>query len=225
MSVRLAVLVLVALPLAAAPTSAAECQVVSTGLTGDVEYATLCVLNERETGNDGTQRTTTESLVHGWHVVEVDPAFHILYVEADHGTYTYDDGEVRHEREFTNVRSGMFDGVRGVTGGGYHVGIQQRDQTLPEDEGSGCASTLGRSTCVNAGAWWTQQVVSVDGTGTSVGAAVYYRQVGEGDDCAEDVEVYASALVTFVPVTPGPGSCREQMPWLADHVDFSPVLP
>lgn len=139
----------------------------------------------------------------------------ITYAHVDQGTWTYDDGEIFHERESTHVGAGAWEGVRGVVGTGFHANVDQRDQTAPEDAGDACSSFVGQSTCVGAGGWFTVQGIA------SVGVGVYYQQTGTGDACQDRYELDVDAVVAFIPIVTEPGSCATQMPYLYDEISAS----
>lgn len=210
---------LVAFSFLAVPALAAEpdCTVFTVAELSDVNYTTVC--KETTVGwTDGTQTWSEDRFVHVAHAVEADPAFDYAHVWADQGTWVYDDGEVRQEREYTHVSAEAFEGVRGLAGGGFHVNLHQRDQTSVEDGEGACASHIGRSTCFGAGAWWTFQDVA------SVGGAVYYQQTYDADgNCSERFEVDVDVLVVFVPVPTPDQPCTTEMPWLYDEVPFREI--
>ena len=209
---------LLALTFASVPAAAdeAECTVVTTEAWPDVNFVTLCI-DGSHTYGDGTQEFHNDHLVHLSHAFEADPAFDYAYARADQGTWVYDDGEVRQEREYTHVGAGAFEGVRGLSGGGAHANLRQRDQSAVEDEGDACASHIGRSTCFGAGGWWTVQDVA------SAGVGVYYDQREADGQCSERAEVDVDAVVVFVPIVTEPGPCSVTLPWLYDEVPFRDV--
>jgi hypothetical protein len=211
-------LVLLALPFAALPASAA-CEVVTADQYPDINYTTVCLLDQGSYG-DPSQTFDHAYVAHVSHAVEADPAFDYVHANADQGAWSYDDGFSQQQRQWTDVGAGAFEGVRGVAGTGVQADLSQRDQTVPEDEGNACSSVVGRSTCAGASGWLTVQDVA------SVGAGAYYRQSGTGADCSESYEVDVDAVVTFVPVTAGPQSCTTELPFLYDAVPFRdlPVL-
>ena len=209
-------LVLIALPFAALPAGA--CTIATIEPYPDVNYTTVCANEHGETG-DGTQTTSTDYVAHVSHAVEADPAFDYAHADAQRGTWVYDDGETQQQRQSSDVGAGAWEGARGLVGTGAQADVAQRDQTVPEDEGSSCASVIGRSTCAGASGWFTVQDVA------SVGAGVYYQQVGSGADCQEAYEVDLDAALVFVPVTTGPGACATQMPWMYDAMGQVPGLP
>lgn len=211
-------LVLLALPFAAVPASAA-CEVTTLGQYPDINYTTICVLDEGTTFDDTTQRAEHDYLLHMSHAVEADPAFDYAYAGVERGTWTYDDGEVRHEREWVHVGSGAWEGVRGIAGGGYHANVDQRDQTAVEDGSGACSGVTGRSTCVGAGGWFTVQDVA------SVGVGFYSMQTGTAESCQDSYELDVDALIIFVPITTGPMSCAAQMPWLYDSEVWDAFAP
>lgn len=220
-------LVLVTIPFGALVASAEDpdCTVVTASAWPDMNFTTVCK-NTNHTYGDGTQESSNDHLAHVSHGVEVDPAFDYAYAHADQGTWTYDDGEnPRHEREYTHVGAGAFEGVRGLTGGGFHANVWQRDQTTIEDGEGACSGWIGRSTCVGAGGWWSVQGV------TSAGVGVYYQQTyDESGACTEQAEIDLSLLLVFVPIVTQPAPCTTEMPWLYDEVAFrdlppTPVLP
>jgi hypothetical protein len=215
----LAALLLLALPLAAVP-AAATCQVVSAEDYPDVNYTTLCLLDEGTQGDPGDSRDH-DYLAHASHAVEADPFFDVVYAHVDQSSWTHDDGETQHGRERTDVSAGAFEGVRGVAGTGFQAALDQRDQTAPEDESGGCSGFVGRSTCLGASGWLTVQDVA------SVGVGAYYQQSGTGADCRESFAVYVDAVVVFVPVTPDPQACTTELPYLYDEAPFRelPSLP
>ena len=215
----LAALLLLIASFAALP-AGATCQVLTVDEYGDVNYATLCLLDRDSQGGPGDERDR-DSLVHAGHAAEADPVFDVAYVHVDQHSWAYDDGETQHGRERTDVGAGAFEGVRGVAGTGFQAALDQRDQTVPEDEAGACSGTVGRSTCVGASGWLTVQEVA------SVGVGVYYQQGGTGQDCRESVAVYADAVVTFIPVTPESRPCAAELPSLYDAAPFRelPSLP
>lgn len=206
---------LLALTFASVPAAAdeAECTIVTTDAWPDINYTTIC-RGGSQTYGDGTQEFHNDHLLHVSHAAEADPAFDVVYARADQGTWVYDDGEVRQEREYTHVGAGAFEGVRGLTGGGFHANLRQRDQTTVEDEGDGCASHIGRSTCLGVGGWWTVQDVA------GVGVGVYWQQLDDDDGCREQAAVYATVLITTVPVIGPEGECSVDTPWLYDETPF-----
>ena len=215
----LAIVLLLAAPFAALP-AGATCQVATVEDYGDVNYVTVCLLHEGVQGEPGDQREQAY-LAHVAHAAEADPAFSVLYAHVDQSSWTYDDGETQHERERTDVSAGAFEGVRGVAGTGFQAALDQRHQTVPEDESGACSGAVGRSTCVGASGWLTAQDVA------SVGVGVYYQQAGMGADCREGFAVYVDAAVTFVPVAPGSQPCAAELPSLYDAAPFRerPALP
>jgi hypothetical protein len=214
----LAALVL-ALPFAALPASAA-CEVATLDEYPDINYTTVCLLDQGGFG-DGTQTFTHAYLLHVSHAVEADPAFNYAHMRSDQGTWTYDDGDVQQQREYTDVGAGEWAGARGLAGGGFQTDLAQRDQTAPEDGDGACSGIVGRSTCAGASGWFTVQEVA------SVGAGAYYQQSGSGASCQESYEVDVDAVVTFIPITTGPQACTTEAPWLYETVRFRdlPVLP
>lgn len=204
----------------AVPFASADCTVVSPSFWPDVNYTTVCALHEGSYG-DGTQTFEQQYVAHVSHAVEADPVFDYAYLRVDQGSWTYDDGEVFHEREVTHVGVGAFEGVRGVAGGGVHANLVQRAQTAGEDEGDACSSFVGESTCLGAGGWLTLQDVG------GVGAGVYYQQTGTGGSCEEKADVYVTAGIVFVPVVNDPQPCAMQMPSFYDEVPFGdlPLMP
>jgi hypothetical protein len=215
----LALTLLLAIPFLSVP-AAATCEVVSPEQSPDINYTTVCLLDEGSQG-EPPQESEHWYLAHVSHAVEADPFFDYAYVHADQGSWTYDDGETQHERERTDVSAGAFEGVRGVAGTGFQVALDQRDQTLPEDEAGACSGMVGRSTCLGASGWFTVQDVA------SVGVGVYYQQGGAGADCRESYAVYVSAAIVFVPVTPDSQPCATELPYLYDETPFRelPTLP
>lgn len=211
--------VLLALPFAALPASA-HCEVVSPEASPDINYTTVCVLDQGSVG-DPYQTFTHEYLVHVSHAVEAGPAFDYAHAEADQGSWTYDDGETHQERRGTDVGAGAFEGVRGVFGTGFQAALDQRDQTAPEDGDGACSGVVGRSTCVGASGWFTVQDVA------SVGVGVYSQQTGTGAGCQETQQIYVDAAVAFIPVVTEPRPCTAEMSFLYDEVPFRalPVLP
>ena len=215
----LAALLLLAAPFAALP-AGATCQVATVDDYGDVNYVTVCVLEHGGLGGPGDEREH-DYLAHVAHAAEADPFFSVLYAHVDQSSWTYDDGETQHDRERTDVSAGAFEGVRGVAGTGFQAALDQRDQTVPEDEAGACSGVVGPSTCLGASGWLTVQDVA------SVGVGVYYQQAGTGQDCRESYAVYVDAVVTFVPVTPDAQPCAMELPVLYDAVPFRdlPGLP
>lgn len=213
----LVALILVAIPFVL-PVASAECTVVSPGLTGDIDYVTTCVLTEGSYG-DGTQTYDYDYLAHVSQAEEVDPAFVYSYVRTDQTTWTYDDGEIQQERFTTHIGSGMFAGVRGLAGGGYHANLIQRDQTSSEDGDGACSGIVGPSTCVGAGAWFTVQDVG------GVGVGVYHTQYGIADECREWNQVGVTAGIVYVPVDTGERACLAEYPELRYLVPFDELMP
>lgn len=210
-------LLLAALTFGALNASAA-CEVVTVPVYWDVNYATVCALHEYGFG-DGTQEFAYDYVLHARHAAEADPVFTFWEAQVARGTWSYDDGEVSLQREWVQVGSGLFVGARGLVGGGYHLYLDQRDQTAGEDAAGYCSSVIGRSTCFGAGAWLTVQPL------TSVGAAAYYHQVGEGPGCTEQYEVDLDVLGTYIPTTTEEKACELQMPWLYDAPLWDAVAP
>lgn len=212
-------LVLVALSFLAVP-AGASCQVVTSDAWPDVNYTTICVLDQGGFG-DGTQTFTHAYVLHASHAVEADPVFDYAHAHVDQRAWTYDDGETRHERRVTDVSVGAFEGVRGVAGTGAQADLDQRDQTAPEDESGACSGIVGRSTCVGASGWLTAQDVA------RVGVGVYWQQAGAGADCRESYAAYVDAAVIFVPVEVVPDACLREAPFLYDEARFRdmPALP
>lgn len=205
--------------LAAAP-AGATCQVVTVEQWPDVNYTTVCVLDQGEFG-DGTQTFTHAYVLHASHAVEADPFFDYAHAHVDQREWTYDDGETRHERRVTDVSVGAFEGVRGVAGTGAQADLDQREQTAPEDESGACSGVVGRSTCLGASGWLTAQEVA------SVGVGVYWQQAGTGADCRESYAAYVDAAVVFVPIEVTPDACLWEAPFLHDEARFRelPALP
>lgn len=204
---------LIAASLLAVP-AGATCQVVTLDGYPDTNYTTVCVLDQGSFG-DGTQEFTHAYVLHASHAVEADPVFDDAHVFVDQNEWTYDDGETQQSRQGTNVGAGAFEGARGIVGTGAQADVDQRDQTAPEGEGGGaCSGIVGRSTCAGASAWLTAQDVA------SVGAGVYWQQSGTGAECSESVAVYVDAAVIFVPITPSPGACTTELPFLYDAAPF-----
>lgn len=208
----LALTILLALPLVSLPASA-TCEVVSPEQSPDINYTTVCVLDEGSQG-DPFQTSDHQYLAHVSHAVELDPFFDYAYAHVDQGSWAYDDGETRQERERTDVSAGAFEGVRGVAGTGFQAALDQRDQTVPEDESGACSGAVGRSTCLGASGWLTVQDVA------SVGVGVSYQQSGTGADCRESYAVYVDAVLVFVPVTPDAQPCATELPYLYDAAPF-----
>lgn len=199
--------------------AAASCEVLSVGQYWDINYVTVCALDEGGFG-DGTQEFNHDYLLHARHAAEADPVFTFWEANVARGTWTYDDGEVQHQREWVQIGSGLFLGARGLVGGGYHLYLDQRDQTAPEGEGAGyCSSHTGRSTCFGGGAWLTIQPV------TSVGGALYYHQVNDTGSCEEQGEVDLDILGVYVPVPTDPAPCSAEMPWLYDQAFWDSLPP
>jgi hypothetical protein len=210
-------LILLAIPFAAMPV-AADCTVISPSASPDINYTTVCALDEGGF-TDGTQTFDHDYLAHVSHAVEVDPVFDYAYADVDQESWVYDDGEVRQERETTHVGAGAFEGVRGLAGGGFFANMHQRDQTSVEDGDGACSGIVGRSTCVAIGGWFTVQDVG------GVGAGVYYQQAGTGDACAERAEVDADLVLVFVPVVEDLGGCEAEAPYFYDEASFDALLP
>lgn len=207
-----------ALPALAAP-AAAACEIVSPAVWPDTNYVTVCALDSRVDYDDGTQRSTTDSLLHASQASEADPAFVYTHAHADQTEYVYDDGTSRFERRGTTLHSGGFAGARGLAGGGFHGGLHQREQTIPEEGDSACSYIVGESTCASGGAWLTVQDVA------GVGVGAYYVQSGSGAECTESSTVYVTAAVTTVGV-PGPaGPCSAEAPDLWDEARFGELVP
>ncbi|HUR69046.1 MAG TPA: hypothetical protein VM370_07345 [Candidatus Thermoplasmatota archaeon] len=206
-------ILILALPFAALPASA-SCNVATVNESPDINYTTVCLLDEGNTYDDTTQRADHDYLAHVSHAVEVDPVFDYAHANADRGTWVYDDGEVRHEREWTTIGAGAWEGARGLAGTGAQTELAQREQTAGEDAGGACSSYVGRSSCFGASGWVTVQDVA------SVGVGTYYTQTGTGDTCQESAEVDVDAVVTFVPVTTAPQDCTTELPWLYDSALF-----
>lgn len=200
------------------PVASAECTVVSPDVSPDINYVTVCTLAEGSYG-DGTQEFTYDYLAHVSQATEVDPAFVYSYVRSDQGTWTYDDGEVRHERLYTHLGSGAFLGVRGLAGGGYHANLHQRDQTAVEDGEGACSGIVGPSSCLGAGAWFTVQDVG------GVGVGVYHTQRGIAEDCRESDQVGVTAGIVYVPVDSGERACAAEFPELYYLVPFDDLMP
>ena len=210
-------LLILAIPFAL-PAASADCAVVSPSVSPDINYVTLCTLHEGGFG-DGTQEFTHDYLVHASQAMEVDPAFVYSYVRTDQGTWTYDDGEVQHERFYTHLGSGLFLGVRGLAGGGYHANLVQRDQTAPEDAEGACSGIVGPSTCLGAGGWFTVQDVG------GVGVGFYHTQQGVAEDCRESNDVGVSAGIVYVPVSTGERDCVAEYPEFRYLVPFDALMP
>lgn len=214
----LPLLVLLALPFAAHPASA-DCQVVSVDQYPDVNYVTACVLEHGSYG-DPTQTFTYDYVLHVSQALEADPAFAYAHAYADQGAWSYDDGTTQQSRQWTDLGAGAFEGASGLVGTGAQADLHQRDQTVPEDEGS-CSSIVGPSTCAGASGWLTVQDVA------SVGVGAYDQQSGTGDACQESGEVDVDAAVVFVPIFTGQHPCVVEFPNLYGSVPFRslPSLP
>ena len=210
---------LVVLPFLAI-TASATCQVLTVGDYPDINYTTVCALDEGSFG-DGTQTFWHQYAAHVSHAVEADPAFDYAYAQADRGTWTYDDGTTQQSRQWSHVGSGAWEGARGVAGGGYQANVDQRDQTAPEDGDGACSGIVGRSTCVGASGWFTVQDVA------SVGVGAYYQQSGSGGSCTESLDAGVDLLVVYEPVPVESGPCTAEMPWVYDSSawDALPTLP
>jgi hypothetical protein len=213
-----AVLVLLALPLAALPASAV-CQVTSLNNYPDINYTTVCVLDEGSI-DDPYQSIGHDYIVHVGHAIEADPAFNYAHAQVAQGHWTYDDPDagVHQEREWTDVSAGDFVGVSGAAGGGFHFALTQRDQTASEDGDGACSGITGQSTCFGTGGWLTLQGIA------SVGVGAYHQQSGTGESCQEQSELDVDAIVVFVPLITDPQPCTAELPLLYDIVSFG-MLP
>lgn len=211
----IAALALTTLSFLALPASAA-CEVATLDAYPDINYATVCALDEGSHG-DGVQTFSHAYLLHASHALEADPAFESLFVYADQGTWTYDDGETTHERRWTSIGGNTFWGARGLVGTGAHARLDQRDQTAPEDGWGACSGIVGPSTCVGAGGWFTVQEVA------SVGVGLYYQQSASGDACRQQGELDVSAGIVFVPILTEPGPCPAELPRLHDEAPFGAI--
>ncbi|MEA3199642.1 MAG: hypothetical protein QOE90_1070 [Thermoplasmata archaeon] len=222
MNVRiLAGLALVACSFLAQPAHA-DCQTATLDAYPDINYVTACALDQNSVG-DPSQTTSNAYVLHLAQAFEADPAFAYSHAQAQQSAWQYDDGTTQQDRHQTDLGAGAFEGARGLVGTGFQADVNQRDQTVPEDDGSSgaCSWYVGHSTCAGASGWLTVQDVA------SVGVGGYWSQTGTGSACTESYEVDVDAAVTFLPITTGPMACAQQAPDLNDGVDFwsLPVLP